>query len=67
MSLKMCKCKVCQKNTVGIKTGLSAGGHLLGLVLTFFTGLLFLPLYILMCLCTSTTRCTICGSIAKKL
>ena len=63
----MCMCSVCRRRTVGIKTGLSAGGHLVGIVLTFLTGLLALPVYILMALVAGNTRCTVCGSLVKKI
>lgn len=63
----MCMCKTCRRSTIGIKTGLSGGGHLVGIVLTFLTGLIFLPAYILMMLVSGNTRCTVCGSLAKKL
>lgn len=63
----MCMCKTCRRSTIGIKTGLSGGGHFVGLVLTLFTGLLFGPVYLLMILCSGTTRCSVCGSVAKKL
>jgi len=63
----MCFCKTCRRNTVGIRTGMSAGGHVFGLLLTFLTGLLGAPLYILMVLCSGETRCTCCGKLAKKL
>lgn len=67
MSQVMCFCKACKANRVGIKTGLSGGGHFVGLVLTLFTGLLFGPVYLLMILCSGTCRCTQCGSVARKL
>lgn len=63
----MCFCKACKANRVGIKTGLSGGGHFVGLVLTLFTGLLFAPVYLLMIAVSGNTRCTTCGSVARKL
>lgn len=63
----MCFCRTCKANRVGIKTGLSGGGHFVGLVLTLLTGLLALPIYILMMLCGGSVRCSQCGSIARKL
>lgn len=67
MSMVMCKCKNCSRNTLGVKTGLSGGGHLVGIVLTFLTGLIFLPAYVLMVLVSGSVRCSVCGSLAKKL
>ena len=67
MSMVMCRCKNCSRNTLGVKTGLSGGGHLVGIVLTLLTGLLALPLYILMMLCSGSVRCSICGNKATKL
>jgi hypothetical protein len=63
----MCFCKSCKANRVGIKSGLSGGGHFVGLVLTLLTGLLALPVYILMMLCSGSVRCSVCGNISKKL
>lgn len=63
----MCFCKTCRANKVGIKTGLSGGGHFVGLILTLFTGLLFAPIYLLMILCSGNVRCTQCGRVASKL
>lgn len=67
MSMVMCRCKVCSRNTVGVKTGLSGGGHLVGIVLTFLTGLVFLPAYVLMIAVSGSVRCSVCGNVAKKL
>lgn len=67
MSMVMCRCAACSRNTLGVKTGLSGGGHFVGIVLTLLTGLLFAPVYMLMILCSGTTRCSVCGSVAKKL
>ena len=63
----MCFCRNCKANRVGIKSGLSGGGHFVGLVLTLFTGLLFAPFYLIMMLCGGSVRCTTCGSVARKL
>lgn len=63
----MCFCRNCKANRVGIKSGLSGGGHFVGLVLTLLTGLLALPIYVLMMLCSGTCRCTHCGAVARKL
>lgn len=67
MSMVMCRCKVCSRNTVGVRTGLSGGGHLVGIVLTFLTGLIFLPAYVLMIAVSGSVRCSVCGNVAKKL
>lgn len=66
MSLKMVRCKCCGVQ-IGVKSGLSGGGHCVGLLLTLFTGLLFAPVYLLMILVTGNTRCSQCGSIAKAI
>lgn len=67
MSMVMCRCKTCSRNTLGVKTGLSGGGHLVGIVLTLLTGLLFAPVYVLMIAVSGSTRCSVCGNVAKKL
>lgn len=67
MSNCMVCCKNCQCNTVGIKTGLSAGGHLVNIFLVFLTGLLWCPVYLLVACTAGSTRCTVCGNTAKKL
>ena len=66
MAQVMCKCRRCGIR-LGIKTGLSAGGHITGIVLCALTGLLFIPLYLVMICCGGNTRCTHCGSVASKL
>lgn len=66
MSLKMCKCKSCGVQ-IGVKSGLSGGGHCVGLLLTLFTGLLFAPVYLLMIAVSSSVRCSECGKVAKTL
>ena len=66
MSLKMCKCRSCGVQ-IGVKSGLSGGGHCVGLLLTLFTGLLFAPVYFLMILVSGSVRCSQCGNVAKKL
>ena len=66
MSLKMVRCKCCGVQ-IGVKSGLSGGGHCVGLLLTLFTGLLFAPVYLLMILVSGNTRCSQCGIIAKAL
>lgn len=66
MSVKMVRCKCCGVQ-IGIKSGLSGGGHCVGLLLTLFTGLLFAPVYLLMILVSGNTRCSQCGIIAKAL
>lgn len=66
MSLKMVRCKCCGVQ-VGVKSGLSGGGHCVGLLLTLFTGLLFAPVYLLMILVSGNTRCSQCGNIAKNI
>lgn len=67
MSMVMCRCKHCSRNTLGVKTGLSGGSHFVGIVLTLLTGLLFAPVYVLMIAVSGSVRCSICGSVAKKL
>jgi len=64
MSNCMVNCKHCKANRIGIRTGLSGIGHLFNLVLVFLTGLLYLPVYILIVLVAGNTRCTVCGSIS---
>lgn len=66
MSLKMCNCKQCGVQ-IGVKSGLSGGGHLVGICLTLLTGLLALPLYALMIACSGSTRCSKCGRKSKTL
>jgi hypothetical protein len=66
VSLKMCKCKSCGVQ-IGVKSGLSGGGHCVALLLTLFTGLLFAPVYLLMILVSGNTRCSQCGSVAKAI
>lgn len=62
----MVRCKCCGVQ-VGVKSGLSGGGHCVGLLLTLFTGLLFAPVYLLMILVSGNIRCSQCGSIAKAI
>lgn len=64
MSLKMCRCKQCGVQ-IGVKSGLSGGGHFVGICLTLLTGLLALPLYVLMIAVSGKTLCSKCGKQAK--
>lgn len=66
MSLKMCKCKSCGVQ-IGVKSGLSGGGHCVGILMTIFTGLLAFPVYLLMIAVSSNTRCSQCGNTAKTI
>jgi len=63
----MCRCKTCKKNTIGIKTGMSAGGWFAHLVMVVLTGLLWLIVLVPCALFISTTRCSVCGNVASKL
>lgn len=64
MSLKMVKCQCCGVQ-IGVKSGLSGGGHIVGICLTLLTGLLFAPVYGLMIAVSSKTLCSKCGKQAK--
>jgi hypothetical protein len=64
MSLKMCNCGSCGVQ-IGVKSGLSGGGHLVGICLTLLTGLLALPVYVLMIAVSGKTLCGKCGKQAK--
>jgi hypothetical protein len=66
MSLKMCNCKQCGVQ-IGVKSGLSGGGHLINIVLVFLTGLLWCLPYLLICAVSSKTRCSVCGKVSKQL
>lgn len=63
----MCHCKHCKRNTIAIKTGMTAMGWFAHIVMTFLTGLLWLLVLIPCALFISTVRCSACGSVAKKL
>lgn len=63
----MCYCKKCRHNTIGISTGMSSMGWLAHIVMTFLTGLLWLVILIPAALFIRTVRCSVCGSVAKKL
>lgn len=74
MSQVMCHCKNCQANTIGLKTGLGAAGHIFHLLVIVVGYLLVGPLvlawviiYLLFIAVTGNTRCTQCGKMAKKL
>lgn len=67
MSNCMVCCKNCQCNTIGIKTGLSAGGHIFNLFLVFLTGFLWVIPYVMIACVAGSTRCTQCGEVARKL
>lgn len=64
MSLKMCHCKQCGVQ-IGVKSGLSFGGHFINIVLVFLTGLLWIVPYILILAVSSKTLCSKCGKQAK--
>ena len=66
MSLKMVKCPCCGVQ-IGIKTGLSGGGHFVGVCLTLLTGLLFAPVYVLMIAVSGSLRCSKCGKKSKSI
>lgn len=66
MSLKMCNCKQCGVQ-IGVKSGLSGGGHLVGICLTLLTGLLFAPVYVLMIAVSGCVRCSKCGRKSKQI
>lgn len=63
----MCYCKKCRHNTIGISTGMSSMGWFAHIIMTFLTGLLWLVILIPAALFIRTVRCSICGSVAKKL
>jgi len=74
MSQVMCRCKNCNANTIGLKTGLGAGGHIFHLLVIGIGFLLVGPIafawaiiYFLFIAVTGNTRCTICGKMAKPL
>lgn len=64
MSLKMCSCKQCGVQ-IGVKSGLSGGGHLINIVLVFLTGLLWIIPYVLILAVSGKTLCSKCGKQAK--
>lgn len=63
----MCFCKACQGRTVGLKTGLSFGGHVVNWLLVALTGALWIIPYLLILAVSSSTRCMTCGNKAKSL
>lgn len=66
MSLKMCNCKQCGVQ-IGVKSGLSGGGHFINIVLVFLTGLLWVIPYVLILAVSGKTICSRCGRKAKSL
>ncbi len=66
MSLKMCCCKQCGVQ-VGVKSGLSGGGHFINIVLVFLTGLLWIVPYALILAVSGCVRCSKCGHKAKQM
>ena len=63
----MCRCSTCKRNTIGIKTGMSAMAWFAHIVMVFLTGLLWLVVLIPCALFISTVRCSVCGSVANRL
>jgi hypothetical protein len=66
MSLKMVKCPCCGVQ-IGVKFGLSVGGHLINIVLVFLTGLLWIVPYVLILAVSGCVRCSKCGHKAKQI
>ena len=66
MSNCMCSCKSCGVKP-GIRTGLSGLAHFFNLILVILTGILWLPVYLLIWGCSYKTQCTGCGRYAKKM
>lgn len=66
MSLKMCNCKQCGVQ-IGVKSGLSGGGHFINIVLVFLTGLLWIVPYVLILAVSGKTLCGKCGRKARQL
>lgn len=66
MSMVMCKCRSCGVQ-VGVKTGLSGGGHFVNLCLVLLTGFIWVIPYVLIMAVSGSTRCSKCGKSCKSI
>lgn len=66
MSNCVCMCKTCGVKP-GIRTGLGGLGHFFNCVLCILTGILWLPVYLLIWAVSYKTQCMNCGRYAKKM